>query len=362
MGHARSETFLKHYMSSSVIVDVQATFLGQDSKSDLIKEMGKLTLRRDPNLPKKLTNEQKAQAYNVPELIAACQQFALLRRDIQSQFGAMNKAPEGNLFIGEHNKLRQRINTMKLCFKREALEKLLRDYHTNADLQYMIAQLKGEKPISTPMLAPINYVLPERIELAHRLFQPADDFTFTLIVSTMVRLCGLHEDRYHDRFAETTNTAPKTSVFDPATDQISSDNTQQPPLGNAITESYGKLDISIDTSLKSCVADRQTKQRPELQEETPKPLSNQPKIRRDRTALVCLFCQEKGGRKQPFPRKDSLRRHYRTRHFQYQVGAFFCPVPGCGQLIKDPNHFCSHAVSIHKSDLGARASIMKARV
>ena len=285
MGHARSETFLKHYMSSSVIVDVQATFLGQESKSDLIKEMGKLTLRRDPNLPKKLTQEQKVQAYHVPELIDACQNFALLGRDMQSQFGALNKAPKGNLIINERNKLRQRINTMKLRFEREALEKLLEDY------QHMIAQLKGEKPISTPMLAPVNHVLRECTELAHRLFQSADDSTFALIVGTMVRLCGLHEDRYRNRFADTASTVFKISVFDPAADQVNNSNIQHPPSPrNTTTRDCGKLDISDSIGLKLCVADHQTAQSTEPREEAPKPLSNRPKIRRDRTALICLFC------------------------------------------------------------------------
>ena len=55
MGHARSETFLKHYTSSSIVADVQATFLGQESQADLIKEVGRITLLRDPNLPRELT-------------------------------------------------------------------------------------------------------------------------------------------------------------------------------------------------------------------------------------------------------------------------------------------------------------------
>ncbi|MCJ1328817.1 hypothetical protein MMC10_005494, partial [Thelotrema lepadinum] len=76
--------------------------------------------------------------------MAAVQKFALLGRDIQNQFGAMNKAPQESLIVSERNKLRQRINTMKLRFERETLEKLLKNYYTNADLQHMIAQLKGE--------------------------------------------------------------------------------------------------------------------------------------------------------------------------------------------------------------------------
>ena len=65
MGHTRSETFLKHYISSSVIIDVQLTFLGRDSRSHLIKEMVKLTLRPDPNLPELLADTQKKEAHRL---------------------------------------------------------------------------------------------------------------------------------------------------------------------------------------------------------------------------------------------------------------------------------------------------------
>ena len=107
---------------------------------------------------------------------------------------------------------------MKLRFEREVLEKLLKDYHTNADLQHMIAQLKGEKLNSTPILVSVNHILQERTELAHRLFQSADDSTFVLIINTIVRLCGLHENRYRNRFAETVSIVSKISVFNPAAD------------------------------------------------------------------------------------------------------------------------------------------------
>ena len=69
LGHARSDTFLEYYISSDVAVDVQATFLGNASKSDLIKEIGKICLRQDPNLPKRLSKEEKTQALQHPDLI-----------------------------------------------------------------------------------------------------------------------------------------------------------------------------------------------------------------------------------------------------------------------------------------------------
>ncbi|KAI4281520.1 MAG: hypothetical protein L6R38_003624 [Xanthoria sp. 2 TBL-2021] len=67
LGHRKIETFQKHYQSTDVVVDVQATFLGSTSKSDMIKEIGKLCLRQDPKLPRSLTMDQKLQARNQPD-------------------------------------------------------------------------------------------------------------------------------------------------------------------------------------------------------------------------------------------------------------------------------------------------------
>ena len=75
---------------------------------------------------------------------------------------------------------------------------------------------------------------------------------------------------------------------------------------------------------------------------------------------VCLFCYRPDIKNHLFKRQDGLRNHYRRVHFQYQPeAAFWCPVPGCKTIIDSPDHFCNHAKSAHRSDIGVRASIMK---
>ncbi|KAL8855302.1 MAG: hypothetical protein Q9178_008056 [Gyalolechia marmorata] len=59
LGHRKIETFQKHYQSTDVVVDVQATFLGSTSKSDMVKEISKLCLRQDPKLLRRLTMDEK---------------------------------------------------------------------------------------------------------------------------------------------------------------------------------------------------------------------------------------------------------------------------------------------------------------
>ena len=50
--------------------------------------------------------------------------------------------------------------------KREAFTKLLRDFHSAADLDHMVTQLNEEEPASK-MLNPVPHVLEERRQLAH---------------------------------------------------------------------------------------------------------------------------------------------------------------------------------------------------
>ena len=84
-------------------------------------------------------------------------------------------------------------------------------------------------------------------------------------------------------------------------------------------------------------------------------------MRKRQTTCTCLFCFRNPQclRAQRSPTTASLRNHYSMVHFQYQIGAFPCPIPSCDKIILDPHHFANHAVTVHKSDLEVRAFIMK---
>jgi hypothetical protein len=86
LGHTHSEIFLKFYLSRCVVVDVQAAFLGHDSMSNMIKEIGKLCLHWDPNLPKHLTDSQRASAHRHPDIISA----ELAKVELQKQISLVH--------------------------------------------------------------------------------------------------------------------------------------------------------------------------------------------------------------------------------------------------------------------------------
>ncbi len=99
-------------MSQHVVVDVQAAFLGHDSMSDIIKEIGKLCLRRDPNLPKRLTDSQRASAHQHPDIISAEQAKVELQKQISLARSSSRQAADSPEGI-EFRRHCQRIRAMK---------------------------------------------------------------------------------------------------------------------------------------------------------------------------------------------------------------------------------------------------------
>ena len=421
MGHRKAITFQKWYLSSRIVVDTQAAFLGQEPMSDLIKEMGKMALRRDPNLPKGLTEAQKEEAHLAEDLVQARIECNELRCQLKHAYRYINQAPNECPMLQRYRELKKKINTLKQRYEREAFDDILADFHSNADLESMIAQLKGEPLTSTVGLPAIQHGMPQRNELARSLFKPIeDDDAWSRVVTVMSELCLLFEggpcqvvsstaDRSLDaasrvngsmldvisvttelltnanEYAAAGSKKAITVVSKPATepqlrDPISSSahnadstDTPMPDISSVAAEpllhqnkspkkcsakptgSTSKRVMKLD--LQICV-DPPARQRKPILQEGPRGLSTGPKPRGPRRRpYTCLFCVESNA-KGRFAHAHHLRRHYRTKHFAYQTGSFYCPVPECNMLIDDPDRFASHAASTHKAAIGVGASIM----
>lgn len=69
-----------------MIIDVQATFLNTVSRTDLIKKIKKLCLRRDSNLSKRLSDHQRTQAHQHPDVIRAQKEKVALAQKLRDNF------------------------------------------------------------------------------------------------------------------------------------------------------------------------------------------------------------------------------------------------------------------------------------
>ncbi|KAL8776434.1 MAG: hypothetical protein Q9194_003153 [Teloschistes cf. exilis] len=220
-----------------MVIDVQATFLGTASRTDLIKDIGKLCLRRDPNLPKRLSDYQRAQVFQRHDITRVQKEKETLEQKLKDDFGSIRNGSKSPNDI-QYTRVQSRLRALKLRAEREAFTKLLRHFHRAADLDHMVTQLNGEEPASK-MLTPVPHILEQRRQLAHDLFQPATESSFATMVDTMARLCSLFEGKDQRRSSYKGDAADRTHKPYACT-QLSPVAVKEP------VHSAGPMDLTLD--------------------------------------------------------------------------------------------------------------------
>ena len=189
--------------------------------------------------------------------------------------------------------------------EREAFAKLLCDFHSVADLDHMVTQLSGGEPASK-MLTPVSHVLKERRQLAHDLFQPATESSFTKMVDAMARLCSLLEgkdQRCSSHEGDTTALNKKLYACTPLS----------PVTVNEPIYSADSIDPTRDLNGIKPLEDTEPTKTVRTTKAMKLAMSSRiTKVKKSPTSLTCLFCYSnlKRGRTQNLARSDSLRRHY----------------------------------------------------
>ncbi|KAI4090404.1 MAG: hypothetical protein LQ339_008362 [Xanthoria mediterranea] len=160
LGYRKIETFQKHYQSTNIVVDIQATFLGSTSKSDIIKEIGKLCLRQDPNLPRSLIIDQKLQARNQPELQQLERRRDALTQGLRAQFAKLKDGAAAPKFAQRQNVIGQ-LYRGRARAEKENFQRVLREFHGTADLNLMVSRLEGKNTLEG-LRPPVDFVFKER--------------------------------------------------------------------------------------------------------------------------------------------------------------------------------------------------------
>lgn len=88
--------------------------------------------------------------------------------------------------------VQKRPRALKLRSERKAFTRILREFHSAADLEHTVSQLNGKEP-APKMLAPMAHVLEERRRLTLDLFQISPEYSFGARVDTIVSLWSLFE-------------------------------------------------------------------------------------------------------------------------------------------------------------------------
>ena len=378
MGHSRSAIFEKWYQDHKISVDVQAAFLEESSRPELMASLARQCLRLDPDLPRHLTKKQKSEAYATLKIRKIQQEFDNLGLHLINTWGSVVEGYKHDPTKKEaRDQLQSKLRSAKITAERELLQRLKDSFHSEADLHAMIEQLQGKAATKEFLLKP-DYALSERGLLAQSLLlESIDDVAFAMIVEQMILLSTRREERREGRILR------KNELHEPEFDDmeqpIKEVRAKSPELMRAFpaTQVHSTAaNASQALMLPSTVPPRSKAVSVAVQANFPHDVPGQPTTRQGKRTLrqkektkkstarrrVCLFCQGKSDSPREYATVASLTRHYREQHLPYCTGEFYCPVKACGKLVRDPDAFARHASDDHKSDIGKRASLIESRV
>lgn len=163
----------------------------------MIKEIGKLCLRQDPNLPTSLTKDQKSQAHNQPELKELESRRDALSVGLKSKFGLFKNGASTPEFA-QRKALMGQLNRGRARAEKELFQRVLREFHDTADLNLMVSQLEGKNTL-VGLRPPAEFAFEERQRLSTSLFQETTDISFAQIVDDLCLLCTRQEQSCSDQ-------------------------------------------------------------------------------------------------------------------------------------------------------------------
>ena len=324
LGHARADTFLKHYNSSKVRVDVQASFLGTPSKAALFKKVGQLRMRRSPDLPRALKPaevKEIRESANIKKLLEQREQLRIMPCLADPESVATRKL--------ERKRCTNQINSAVTSAKRKALQQKIHDFHSNADENIIAQQLLGQLGSPTQW-TPVQHQLVERQRLCISLFQPHDASESRSALDDLVDLCSRFEN---SRVRSLAPYLPSSSSKVSEQDVVEKIDVTQSEEASPLTDNL---------------------------ESRAQPTDNTPHKKRW-TPLTCSFCYGNPacGSAEPYKNSASLRRHLRHIHLSPLTIAnailLICPFPQCLTELTSISHIVSHLCTAHGTNLGSRS-------
>lgn len=326
MGHrlGDSSTFVRYYMTDMVGADTQSIAFGSDLRTDFTKLMGRLV--RHGKAPKELTEEQKKEIFNHPQLVKfrriRSEEFAKLRSQGYRSYAAAKKAGVGK----RYDRYRKRVDSLRKTLETKRLQSAIAEFHETIHGEEIAQQLQGIKP-SKDILAPptIEYELEERAQVARLFSQAAHISSFKELfkirmelVSALAGLCKRRESPRRRKGSSNRSTGASEDLK---------------PDAGAKPANSSPSDLTV-SQLSHPSLDMQQSQS------------------QDDDLKYCPFCRwqdEEVGEKQRNRgwRMDSLARHVRSQHLRRIKTPFHCPYGNCEAILGNDEHFANHAAREH---------------
>jgi hypothetical protein len=322
----RGDVYERYYMPNFIDRDTLAIYLGTTRRDDLIQAVGHL--ERHEEAPDRLTDAQKREILNNPEIVSLIRRRARCAAKIKQCGYPTIKAAKGTKYFERHAEAQSEINCLKTKLSRKLLDKTIDEFHETVHSAEVERQMQGILP-SSEVLNPttIKYELEERATVARLLFQHMDDKSPEQVsqvriqlVDALVQLCGRQETPHQFKASRGRKRLRDTDELDEPCKRLKVDNfimDEEDP--------FADITLVDDTAVDS------------------------------RAELCCPFCkwgdEEAGPRKKKykFSRRDSRKRHVQDQHLTKQaIGeGFDCPYDGCTAFLGTAMHFLSHEERHH---------------
>lgn len=346
-----------------------AVNLGGPLRDDLVRAVGRLT--RDEQAPKELTDAQKFQVANDPQILSACEKRNLCKEKIK-RLGfptVIAASPDrikdmgfpgtiiakGAMWYERWDGQQKEINSLRRDLQDKLLVQSIEKFHKTVDTIEINNQLQGIMPSEVLTPSTIEYELDERKTAATLFYENIDSLNesqvFQLRIKLVHALIGLCNQQESPRRYKALSVGQTKKVR-----QIKGHQTQRRTSRShcLVTDIYPEdailktqMDVNWDT--KTLVDENSEAEFIDIDT-----LAMSDEATKD-PPLFCPFCRwgdkEIGPRKQShiFPRIDNLRKHVRNQHLQGRAPDEIipCPYQCCSAFLGGPTHCMSHIAREH---------------
>ena len=147
MGHTRADVFRRHYMHQTVKVDTQSAYPRTANQSNLVKNIGQMSISMGPRAPVKLGAEDLEKHQDYPTLSALQLEKDNLKTTLKTKCGSIKAAktllPEQHR---EYTRLSSQISAARKRIERAALKDIRAKWFENVDHDQIKQQIRSEAP------------------------------------------------------------------------------------------------------------------------------------------------------------------------------------------------------------------------
>lgn len=192
MGHKDPKIFSKHYISKTTFADVQSLVQDEGQRTDLIKQIQRMSNLRDERAPKELPPEEKVKVEECSELKECKEAAAVSKSKITREYGSLREAPPA--VRRDHAALKNKERDLSRKLEHQGLYALRREWFANMlttpeglQSEDMCSDLEN---FDEYIRVPEHEFSTERRRIATSFFGYPSEIDQPVVINDLVKLCS----------------------------------------------------------------------------------------------------------------------------------------------------------------------------